>query len=277
MRVSIGGAPRGDSPPFLVIASLIVSDREQPPSSQQRQHAGWRPASRPAASAAGGGFRVLAPVGRSASPRRHARRSRLASAVSRPRACASASRAEPVSVVMTCSAARPKASKPSSAAAMAEVAASGCATGMSPSATAKRAPSASRAQAEHRIPQLGLPPHQPFRLGCAIAEEIAAGILDDIGAHLGLAAPHAVDGRVGEPGQRHGGGIDVLAAGPPIRPRWPRPAPWSARASSALAGVRTGLPSSRMRYRPPPCGEGLGWGESRRQRLAEPSATVTVL
>jgi len=51
---------------------------------------------------------------------------------------------------------------------------------------------------------------QPARRLRPVAEEVRAGMRRDILDHRLLAAGHAVDGAVGELGERHGGWIDAL-------------------------------------------------------------------
>ncbi len=70
---------------------------------------------------------------------------------------------------------------------------------------------------QDRIPAFGLSPHQLLGAVGAVAHEVAAGVLGDVGAHLGLATRNAVDGGVGEPGQRHRSWVDALALRRPLR------------------------------------------------------------
>ena len=92
----------------------------------------------------------------------------LSSAVSRPCASASASSAEPVSVVTECSAPSRHGSRGMAAPAAAS-AASGCATCTTPSASTNCAPSTSRAHSSNRIPMARLALDQTARLAGAVA------------------------------------------------------------------------------------------------------------
>jgi hypothetical protein len=57
---------------------------------------------------------------------------------------------------------------------------------------------------------------EPARTLRPVAQEIGAGIVDDVADHVVFAPRNAVDRAIGELGQRHGGGIDALLLRPPL-------------------------------------------------------------
>ncbi len=69
---------------------------------------------------------------------------------------------------------------------------------------------------EHRVPQPGLPRHEPFRAIGAVAQEIGAGMGENVVDHPVPLARHPVDRGVGELGERHGLGVDMRALRPPF-------------------------------------------------------------
>ena len=156
--------------------------------------------------------RRLRPSARPGSPRRHAPPATRLRPERNPRATASASRTEPVSVVITLSAASAAGSSyASSAAPIAASASGGCATCITPAVTLKRAPSVSRGPAQNRIEGLGLARDQRLRLLGAVAQKVGAGVAQNIGPRFGHRMRDAVDRRVEEPRQRHVRRIDGLA------------------------------------------------------------------
>ena len=116
-------------------------------------------------------------------------------------------------------------------------------TGMTPSATARRASNWRSAQSSQGCQAARLPRHQLGRALGAVAEQVGAGIAGGLGDRVGAPGRHQVDDGGGEPGQPHGARLDRrrLArahSAPMSRQRL------AGTASGARAGVRTGRPSS---------------------------------
>ena len=70
---------------------------------------------------------------------------------------------------------------------------------------------------EDRIPGLRLRLHQRHGLARPVAQQVRARIFHDLGPHLLHLAHHAVQRRIDDAGERHGGGVDEFALGVPLR------------------------------------------------------------
>ena len=138
-----------------------------------------RPGNRPAGRPGGPRPPRRRPIFRCSSPHRHGRRSRPDRRRGTPCSSASASSAEPVSVVTTCSAATDQGS-PGNAARAAAIAGSGWRTCTIPSARMKCAPSSFAAQNTHRVPMRGFPRDQRLGMAGAIEQQIGAEIFRDV-------------------------------------------------------------------------------------------------
>ena len=125
-------------------------------------------------------------------------------------ATARARNADPVSVVITCKLASAKAAKGSTSRAKAAKAAALCVTGITPSARKNRSPvsaSIQRSVGSHAFRlEVG---ERGGRLG-PVAQQIAAGEMNDIAPHLRHILGDAIDGGDGELRQRHRRGVDPL-------------------------------------------------------------------
>ena len=138
---------------------------------------------------------------------------------------ASASSAEPVSVVTTLSApsrhgwCRPPRAESPAPRRRSPRPAAGRASRPRPARSARRA---SRAPIRAPDPSAAPGSHQPFRAGGAIEQQVGAEIFFDLGRDRLRLRRDAVDDRVGEPGQRHARRDRSCRAARPIRRRAPR-------------------------------------------------------
>ena len=160
----------------------------------------------------------------------------IASASRNPRISASASSAEPVSVVIECSAPTIQASA-GIAARAAAMRVSGCRTCTIPSRQHEARTELVGRPAHDRIPCRALLRDQPCRAIGAVEQQIGAEVLDDVRRHLVAPFGNAVDDAVGEPRQRHARRIDGLGLRVPFPPQ-------------RIGNRRPGRASTRPRGRP---------------------------
>ena len=139
-----------------------------------------------------------------------------ASTENSPRNMASASSAEPVSVVITCSAPSRHASSGMAALAACS-AAGGWVTWTTPSPVLKSAPRCRFRREQNRIPKPRLTLAQFLRTGRAVEQKIRREIFFDLRFDRPRRVGDAVDDGVGEPRQRHIGRIDLVALRLPFR------------------------------------------------------------
>ena len=134
----------------------------------------------------------------------------------RPCATARASSADPVNVVITCRAARLKVSRPSSGSlSRAERGLRLCDMRDALGEKQRRA-QRGLGPGQHRVPMRLLRLDQCVRPRRPVAKQIGARMRHDVIDHSLLAPDHAVDGAVGDPGQRHGERIDALTLRAPL-------------------------------------------------------------
>ena len=130
---------------------------------------------------------------------------------------------------------------------------------------------------KNRVPRLRLAADQFGRPSRPVAEEVAAGILDDVRPHLRLPPHDAIDGGIGEPRERHGRRVDAVGLSLPLggngigqRAR---------RQQELLLGrcphrLAVEEKAECLADSPPPCGEGLGVGGTLRPMFWKPPLPV---
>ena len=192
------------------------------------------------------------PIARSGNPRRHGRCARPLRRRGAPRATASASRTEPVRLVMTCSAASANGLSTDRARRAPPAAApSGWRTCTTPCATRSFAPSASPAQSSTGSNAAASAATSASGAVGAVAQQVGLGVAGDLGAGRVQRRRDAVERGIGEARQRHGRGIDRLALPRPFRGDRVRRARGSAGPAASWPGVRARRPSSSS-AKPPP-------------------------
>ncbi len=177
--------------------------------------------------------------------------------VKRGRSSASASKAEPVSVVIVDTAPSRQTSAGIFARAAA-IASLGCATCTTPCAKTKRAPSASLAQASTGSQCCVWRFNQAFRRMRAIAQQVRAEILRHLVGDRPGRIRHRVDHRIGKPGERHARRVDKFHLRVPLVGDFSGQRRVGA-ASARRIGVLTGLPSSSSGKPPPSASPTCAW------------------